>query len=167
LVLRPTYGVPAIFADHEYDVGPMDGVAANLILSPAGKFAFAVFSAPDKVEVDDVGSPVSVSIEMLPSDPPKMQAMIFPFTDDCNKVTLPPTIDPILATDNREQNAGTAAAWANGAPLGCVESGRVDAPASDAKPHSEKTRVTIKSDLVNGLRGRRGTGEHDVRMESE
>jgi hypothetical protein len=58
-----------MFAEHEYDVDPRDGTAANLISSPAGKFAFAVFSAPDSVEVDNVGSPVSVSIETVPTDP--------------------------------------------------------------------------------------------------
>jgi hypothetical protein len=38
-VFSPTYGVAAIIADREYDVGP--STAANAVLSPGGKLAFA------------------------------------------------------------------------------------------------------------------------------
>jgi hypothetical protein len=148
-----------MFADHEYDVDPRDGTAANLILSPAGKFAFAVFSAPDRVDVDDVGSPDSVSIETVPTDPLKMQAVIFPLTDVSDKVTLPPTIDPTLPRDKREQKAGIVAAWKIGAPLVWVESGRVSAPATETDPPSERARAATPSDRVSWLHARRDVVE--------
>lgn len=166
-MFSPTYGVPAIVADHEYDVDPMDGTAANLILSPAGKFAFAVFSAPDRLDVDDVGSSVSVSIETVPAAPLKMQAMIFPLSVVSNKVTLPPTIDPTLARDKREQNAGTAAAWALGAPVVWVESGRVSPPAAETDPPSERVRTASESDLVIWRHARRDVVEGAARREPE
>jgi hypothetical protein len=81
-------------------------------------------------------------MEIVPTDPLKMQAMIFPLTDVSNKVTLAPTIDPILAGDKCEQNAGTAAARA------WVVSGLVDALASEVTPQSERAKIEIKSVLV-------------------
>jgi hypothetical protein len=89
----------------------------------------------------------------------KMQAMIFPLADVCANVTLPPTIDPILAEDRREQNAGADEARARGARSIGPDGEWAEAPVAETEtPHSTIDTAARSGDPFKWRSSRR----HDV-----